>query len=626
MTTFLASAFGVLAGLLAVRAAGFWGYLLRAPGVLDLESLRLVLSHALWPLALALSFWSVAWGLGRRALRAGGVAEEGIIAAALGLGLLGQAVFVLGWGGLLRPWSLAVLAAAAAGIASMGVPRPSWSVPRPNPLAGLAVGLLAFAAACAFLRALAPPADWDVRAYHLALPELALKAGRMTPLPWMLHSHWPHLMEALYALPLAARRDGAAALIHLGAAGLLVAGVFGVARRAAGPAAAWSAALLIAAQPAFLRAAGAAHADAAAALFAFAAAGALARWEEQESRGWLATAGLLWLAAVRRRPRAAAVFLACGLAVVGPWLLKTWLETGDPVWPFWSGLLGRPEAAALAARNQISNRWGFPPPFWALTQDGPGFLLLPLVGLLALGRRRASAAAPLERRLWIPAPLLVLLVLREHAAWRYLMPLWPALAVAAGRAAAGAFGAGRPRAAAAAVLVAAGAVPIVLASPNNELFAVLAPRSLSAPGAERRALWEDRTIGLDSFYREARAALPSGARVLLFREIRGYGAGFDYQWGDPMNQALVDYRAASGPDALFARLRALGITHVLENAASELYREDPGYYDRRTLALMAECLRRHALPLLSRRGLVLHRLLELPSRGAGPAPVRRGSS
>ncbi len=627
------AAAAVFSALLAARGAGFWGYALRHPRAFDADSLRLLAGYGVGPVLLASGLWAAALGLGRRALRALGApprdALDGAAAAALGLGLLGQGVFLLGWTAGLRPPLLAAAARGPAGRAGGGGSRPSLRLPRLGARSGAAAGLLAFAALAALATALAPPVAWDVRAYHLAIPELGLRAGRWTPLPWLLHAHWPHLMEGLYALPLAAGRDGAAALVHALTAGILVAAVFAAAKRSAGPAAAWTAALLLAAQPAFLAEAGTAHSDAAAALFAFAAAHALARWDEEGSPSWLAAAGLLaglgaaakltllapllgwalWLAARRRRPREAAAFLALGLLMLAPWLIETWRETGDPLWPFLARRLGDAAGAALAARNALSNRWPFPPGAAILTLDGPGFLLIPLAGLWGLGRARAKASKE-ELWLWAAAPLLLAAVVRQHAAWRYLMPVWPALALAAGRAAAAAFEAKGPRAAAAAALVAAGAFPIAAASPNNALFAVLAPRPSAAPAADRRQYWEDLSLdGLPGFYRAARAVLPPGARVLLWREVRGYGAGFDYQWGDPMNQALLDYRAIPDLDALAARLKNLGITHVLENAGSDLYQEDPGYYDRRTLALMAECLRRRGRVVLARGGLELHELL-----------------
>ncbi|MBI3565074.1 MAG: glycosyltransferase family 39 protein, partial [Elusimicrobia bacterium] len=388
----------VLAALLVDRASGFWGYLLRNPSSLDGTSVRLWVWWGLEPLLVAGLLGAISLGLGRRVRGALGVPERGFLdetaSAALGLALLGQAVFLLGWAGGLRPLPLAVLVVAASVLAAGNAGGPSWTRPRWGPVEGAAAGALAFAAAATVLDALAPPALWDARAYHLALPELALKAGRFAPVPWLLHSHWPHVFEALYAVPLAAGRDTAAALVHWGTAVLLVGAVFAAARRAAGPSAGWTAALLLAAQPAFLKESGTAHTDAAAALLALGAALALVRWEEDPEPSCAAFAGLLaggaaaakltlaaplaaWTAVLlwKRRPRDAAAFAVAATAFLGPWLLKTWLETGDPVWPFLSRFTGDAAGAALAARNAVSNRWGaFPPPAWALTQDGPGFL------------------------------------------------------------------------------------------------------------------------------------------------------------------------------------------------------------------------------------------------------------
>ncbi|NNN06400.1 MAG: hypothetical protein HKL90_10910, partial [Elusimicrobia bacterium] len=224
--------------LLASRAADFWRFALSGARF-DARSLREILVWDLRPAALAAALWLTAWGLGRRAraalgARGGGTLDE-ICAAALGLGLLGQAVFVLGWAGALNATALGALALAAGAAAAGALPRPrrpasvKWGAP-----AGISAGLLAFGGACAVLRALAPATDWDTRAYHLAIPELYLRAGRALPLPWLIHSHWPHLMETLYTLPLAFNADGAAALLHAGAAALLVLGVLRAGRAAGG--------------------------------------------------------------------------------------------------------------------------------------------------------------------------------------------------------------------------------------------------------------------------------------------------------------------------------------------------------------------------------------------------------
>jgi hypothetical protein len=76
-----------------------------------------------------------------------------------------------------------------------------------------------------------------------------------------------------------------------------------------------------------------------------------------------------------------------------------------------------------------------------------------------------------------------------------------------------------------------------------------------------------------------------------------------------MNQTEIDYRRLDDADALAARLKELGVTFVLDHPGSHLYREDPLYYDRRTLDLMADCLKRRARARLQREGLVLYELL-----------------
>lgn len=614
----------VFSFLAAIRNFGVWGYLLRKPASLDGASIGLWLAFGLWPLALAAAAWAVMLGLGRRALGALGLEAAGgldrVAAAALGLGLLGQAAFFLGWGGGFNEPTMLALVAAATAAAMTGLGRPSgaWGTVRLNGYGALGAGVAAYWAFHLIVVSLAPPVSWDVRAYHLALPELYLRNGRLVEVPWLMHSHWPHLMEVLYAFPLAAGRDGAAALLHAGACAALAAGAF--------LAGGWPALLLLLGQPAFLRVGPAAHADGACALLLFAAAAGLTRWEETKADGWLAAAGYLagssaaaklfggagaavwtlYLAWRTRRAREAALFAGCAAIAVGPWLLRTYLSTGDPLWPL---LRLSPAAAELSARFARSNFWTWPPPPWILTHDGPLFLLAPLAGLALLSFKSAKRPSRLEAFLWLPAPLLLLLAFRNHEGWRLMMPYYAAAALACSRFATAAFAAGGARRAAAAALIALGGAPIFALTQNNEAFAVLGLRSFARPQAAPRDLFEDRTVDVASFYREAAAALPAGSKVLLFREIRGYKAGFEYSWGDPLNQSLIQYRNLPDPEALYRRLKELGVTHVLDHESSHLYGPNPMYYDARTLSMMAQMLKLRARPKLVREGILLFQLL-----------------
>src|SRR5262245_8099855 len=112
----------VLATLALLRTSGFWGYLLDRPGVLDATSVRLWLTRGLWPAVIAAALWLVALGLGRRALKALAASPRSgldeVAAAALGLGLLGSALFALAAAGALRPGPMATLTLACAALAA----------------------------------------------------------------------------------------------------------------------------------------------------------------------------------------------------------------------------------------------------------------------------------------------------------------------------------------------------------------------------------------------------------------------------------------------------------------------------------------------------------------------------
>jgi len=579
---------------------GAWGYLFRHPGAFDGRSVRILLQDALLPLAAAAALLALAVGLGRTLLRRLGVEEDGLLAFGLGLGAFASAVFLAGLSGFYGLAAFAVLGLASA----WGLRGASWrpALPAGGPLLG---GLLAFCALHAFVIALAPATEWDVLAYHLALPELYLRAGRVLEAPWLLHSHWPHLLEALYGVPLALGMEGAAALLHAAACAALVYASYRCARERLGAQAAWLAAALLASQPVLLRFAGTAHSDGGFALFHLLACLALWSWEETGSRGRLAAGGLLsgfaasakLLGAVptaalalwvlsrswkrERSLRPALLFAACAGAVVAPWYLKSWLWAGDPFWPFLSG--------GFDAYRQSNLFSGMSEAGLAL-RYGPQYLLVPAAGFAAWAALRRWEWPPFLKFLLLPAVPYSLAVALHHEGWRFMLPMYPALALSAAWGASRMLERGGLERAAAAALLLFGLSPVLGAATNNALFPVLGLRSSSEPAAHPRELYLDRLVDVNRFYREMLPELPPQSKVLLFREVRGYRLKTNYLWGDPLNQGLIRYARLDGPEALLARLRELKVTHVLVNEDTPMYRESPGYYDRRTLEMMAQVL------------------------------------
>ena len=280
------------------RDRGFFSYWLRNPGAFDARALRDVAVHDLLPVAEAAVLALACAGLGARVLRRllPGERPDGArpFSFALGLAALGWCAFVLGLAGLLTPAALGALAAAALLAADLRAAIPERpKLPRLDAAAALASGAMGLAAFNALVTALAPATAWDVLAYHLALPKIYLKEGRALELPWLIHGHWPHLMEAFYALPLALGSDAVAALTHAAACAALTAAIWLAARRELGEKAAWISASLFAAQPALHMVAGTAHNDGALALFVFLSVWAAYEWKETSRDGWLAVSCLL---------------------------------------------------------------------------------------------------------------------------------------------------------------------------------------------------------------------------------------------------------------------------------------------------------------------------------------------
>ncbi|MFA6093404.1 MAG: glycosyltransferase family 39 protein [Elusimicrobiota bacterium] len=608
----------VFFALVGGRNAGFFHYWMSASGSADIEA---ALRHCGAQVLFAAAVLAASWGAGRIILRVFiGEAEDDLMAHllsfGLGLGAISSCVFWLGLAGLLGkasflgPAALFSLAAVFE-LRSSGLPGLRWEVPPMTSFQGLLAGLVAYCAWNGVIRALAPQTAWDVLAYHLALPKLYLRWGGIREIPWLLHSHWPHLMEVLYSVPLAWGLEGAAGLIHLSTCAVLAAATCLLARDAIGHEAALPAAAILVCQPVFYQLAGTAHSDGGFAMFHLLACAALLRWRAQPRAGWLAAAGLLsgfcassklfgvalmaalalWLWRSAKRMQPVRVYLSCGLSVCLPWFLKTWVGAGNPVWPFMAGIFGgRWGAEKLGAAFVRSQDWSVASLPGHLFRDGAQFLLVPLLALGVMAspavlRRRPAAV----RFLLFPFLIYLPAVFQSTSIWRYCLPFFPALAILSAWLAAELMRRKGFYKALAGGILAISLLPAATATQNNELFAVLEARSNAVPGEPARRLYLRRSLDCYGLY-EAANRLPAGARVLLFREIRGYHLDADYQWGDPLNQAVLDYDSLDSVGALIGRLRGLGITHVIVNDGVGIYRPSDGYYTPRIVGLMERML------------------------------------
>jgi hypothetical protein len=342
--------------------------------------------------ALLLVVVVAAAGGGRVMLRAFGAREMGesertLVGATLGLGVLSQAVFLLGMAGALKGWAVSALLGAlwVVGFTEIKDLFRSLSGTRrllsERPWAALAVFLpLAAAYAACFV----PPHQYDALVYHLPLPAAYARAGRIVPVE-LVYSHFPQNAEMLYSLALLMGSDSLAQLFTWLGAFLSVGWIFEMGKREAPASSAALACVLASSHTALLLLASTAYVECLAMLWITACVLSFLRWRETaggsgSSRGWLALSGVFaglavgtkyyaaitpailgacllwrWAAGGERKARMMDLGTFCSTAVLAgaPWLVKNWMFVGNPVFPFlyrWLPSRGTGWEAVSAAR------------------------------------------------------------------------------------------------------------------------------------------------------------------------------------------------------------------------------------------------------------------------------------
>ncbi|SIO62827.1 Dolichyl-phosphate-mannose-protein mannosyltransferase [Singulisphaera sp. GP187] len=380
------------------------------------------------------------------------------LAIPLGLGVVALATLALGACGVLRPSGLSVLFT----VTALLVGRHTWSdVGRlirssASPIPGrtaldisLFIGVVVTTLGT-FLTALAPVTDGDALCYHLQVPKLFLVRGGIFFDPDLHETVYPLLTEMLYAVGLAFRGPVACRLVQWLLGLVFAANVTALARPSLGARAWWAGAIALLV-PAVSNGMGAPLNDVALAAFGTAAMVALARdYDRPRAQSLilvgllaglamgvkypaLVLVGLLGLAIAARRlgseadpsptgdrPRTwssrlwlagsgLALFGLIALLVGGSWYLRAWMDTGNPVYPFFRhyfGGAGLDEVLDPIKRPMAVTPWTLITALVPLTlhpdrfdsfshQFGPAFLLFLPALLLEKAPRRVLAIVAL---------------------------------------------------------------------------------------------------------------------------------------------------------------------------------------------------------------------------------------
>ncbi len=474
--------------------------------------------------------------------------------------------------------------------------------------------------------------DFDGVAEHLAMAKLWVQAGQVRPLWFMHHSQFPATLQMLYALALLFRGPVAAKLFHFAYGMMAVTAVFLLTRRHISAAAAPWAAVVLATTPVFAWLCGVAYADLGVLTYVLLAVHFFLCWLSEHKLLYIVLAGILagaamavkmqgiayfgvilliaayvaWRGPRPQRARAGqhiAVFALVGAMLASPWYVKSWIITGNPVYPFAYSVFGGKQWSVAQAewyqRHQRSFGIGELPspqvmknlPWWKRSLVGPRephkLLLSPVnltlwpweftvpVGKLAAVARMSIGPLYLifvpALLIFAPRPpnlkILLILFALDWVWWlysmqltRYLLPALALLAPAAGYGIYRSINAGVVLRLSARVVV---GLWLVIAL----LFNVLAfsPALLAIFGVVSWDSYLRKSLGVYAPSQYINEHTPPNAKVITYGEPRCFYLDREYLWGDWHYHQMIIYDKMKEPEELITAYRRLGITHILIN-------------------------------------------------------------
>ncbi len=522
-----------------------------------------------------------------------------------------------------------------------------------------AMALMAVIAIHAFLNlvgAMAPPSMADPLRHHLAAPAYYGDVGGFPFVP-VIFWNLPGFLHVGYTVELLVASDIAPAVTHFTFSLLTATAVFVLGRRFAG----WRVGLISAAifysLPTTTELAAAPMVEMGAAFFAVLSVYALLTAGKATDMRWILLAGLLgglagatkhWAlmagpaglavilvvqgTGVLQRPRRTALSLAVfSLAfgfVLGPWLIRNFIATGDPLWPvgyqvfhgdMWTDWHFDKFSAWEAGPGKsvvdfILGPWNLTNDVGLFTQErGPlsGALLTPILLIFIpaawlFGPAR-SRAAP-NRAVGGLLAALAAFVMLTYVVWfagyqqpRYIQVIHPFLAVVAGVGVGVVAGMGRRwftlagRGLMAASLVGTLGVGIAF---NSGFFPVVF-------GAESKEEFIEAKVSNIASVLWVNQNLSDNAKVLVMGLAGWYYLDRDWLVGYSAYQGYLAYHEMTVPGDLKTKLRELGVTHVLVQGTTDAQPTllgwaarvgGPGYGERTLIELVEELRSAPATP------------------------------
>ena len=562
----------------------------------------------------AIAFLWLAAAIGRKMMRWFGVsridsaAEGGVVAVALGTGVLQLVPFALGVAHLLGANSLRI----ALAVLALALVPELWAIAKRArlELAGWARALntgwiiaLTPALLIAALLTLAPTVDADGLSYHLPVPKRWIASGTLAYLPTYPYSNTPMGGEMLFMIGLVLAGDSAAKALHFSLGIMAAIGVYATGARLTrvnGNAVGAVSTMLYLVGPAgVVSLLGTAYLEGLIAFAMIATVLAWLIWLREGNDGWLRCAFVLvgvtiafkltalvfalsivaftivafWdRAQGRLQPtllpvaRQWPLVLLAALPVL-PWFCRSAVLTGNPVFPLFVGLIpSRDLSPALAAQFEHFNRYLI----WA-TRFGMGWSLMTRkLILLAVGIAVTAAMGVIQLRLRtrfarVTAVVIWGAILVQISAvglyLRYWIPVFAVLTPPVVACFAGLL-VGRWQTKAFVALTAVASL-VQVRSTLNMVGNDLKGTTLAALGLESPQTYLERHLPLYPLYRYANRELSPSSRILL-----GYYCGaFHLDRETYCAEFVQDSLRFTTWEEFTADAFRLGVTHVLAPTA-----------------------------------------------------------
>jgi len=522
----------------------------------------------------------------------GGDWERLFLSLGLGWGVLGMAVYGLSLVGLFNPAAILVLPGLAI-VAGGRLPRPVVTADVRKAVAGIVLCSAPFLLVSPLF--LVPDTYIDTYLYHLAIPDQCLKAHRFVVDGSNHTFQIPVLAEFLNVYGVLLGNDAFSHFVplipYLAGMGLAVAGVAGL----AGPVAAGAAAgLALTIQPVTGCILTGKNDLAETGFVVMALALSMRGLPRHAAVTWglacavkmngYAFAGLGWVAhegyrlwRMRRRWRPDIVWAGLAMLAAGPWLAKSWLLKGDPVWPFLSNWLPgamwdpiREEALRTSARVAPSLAGMLDGSVRMMMENQPALVLLApafVLGVSLLPTPLKAASA------FVTGAYLIYMALIRFEFERLSLPLvtficFPATAAA--------FRLLEPRSrfvkmATAMTVLAVAWIPVARGLKAASFSPAANVNCLLGSISQERYL-ETRNTTYGETTREVRA-LPGLKAVVLVCDARGYRWPCRIRTDDMLGRDIpwVLTRDCGSVARLGVRLRQMNASHIVFNFITESF-------------------------------------------------------